>query len=139
MSIEWNKVTRTSQLVAIILGVLILALGFWLGTLYAAAHPAPVQAGPLPTEPDGKISDVTYECENGGSAHAVFYADKVTLMLSDGRTYNLPHVISGSGARYANDDESFVFWEKGPTVSITEPTEDGGSDQVTCKEAPIPE
>jgi membrane-bound inhibitor of C-type lysozyme len=29
-------------------------------------------------------------------------------------------VLSGSGARYANKDESFVFWNKGDTAFITE-------------------
>ena len=29
-------------------------------------------------------------------------------------------MMSGSGARYANKDESFVFWNKGNTAFITE-------------------
>ncbi len=33
---------------------------------------------------------------------------------------SLPQVLSGSGARYANFDESFVFWNKGDTAFITE-------------------
>jgi membrane-bound inhibitor of C-type lysozyme len=28
--------------------------------------------------------------------------------------------LSGSGARYANSDETFVFWNKGDTAFITE-------------------
>lgn len=32
--VEWHKVTRFSQVVAIILGLLILVLGFYLGTVY---------------------------------------------------------------------------------------------------------
>lgn len=32
-------------------------------------------------------------------------------MTLDGKEYNLHSVVSGSGARYANDDESVVFWE----------------------------
>ena len=42
------------------------------------------------------------------------------LKLSDGRSLSLPQVLSGSGARYANKDESFVFWNKGDTAFITE-------------------
>lgn len=139
MNIEWNRVTKLSQAIAILLGLLIFALGFWLGTLYAPLHPAPVPAGPLPVADGGKISDVTYECSQGRAIHALFYEDKVTLMLSDGRTFNLPHVISGSGARYASEDESVVFWEKGPSATLTEGTEDGGTENVECAEAPIPE
>jgi membrane-bound inhibitor of C-type lysozyme len=33
-------------------------------------------------------------------------------------------VISGSGARYANADESIVFWNKGDTAFITEGADD---------------
>ncbi|MEI7480174.1 MAG: DUF333 domain-containing protein [bacterium] len=32
----------------------------------------------------------------------------------------LPQVISASGARYANTDESFVFWNKGDTAFVNE-------------------
>lgn len=44
----------------------------------------------------------------------------VQLELSDGRELTLPQVISGSGARYANRDESFVFWNKGRTAFVEE-------------------
>jgi membrane-bound inhibitor of C-type lysozyme len=32
----------------------------------------------------------------------------------------LPQTMSGSGARYANAGETFVFWNKGDTAFITE-------------------
>jgi hypothetical protein len=51
--------------------------------------------------------------KTAGIDDATFYADKVELMLSDGRSLSLPQVMSASGARYANKDESFVFWNKG--------------------------
>jgi membrane-bound inhibitor of C-type lysozyme len=44
----------------------------------------------------------------------------------------LPQVISGSGARYANADESFVFWNKGDTAFITEGPDD--NDNMTYKD-----
>jgi membrane-bound inhibitor of C-type lysozyme len=62
----------------------------------------------------------TFTCESGKTIGASFYADKVELELSDGRSLSLPQVMSGSGARYANKDESFVFWSKGNTAFITE-------------------
>lgn len=34
MKIEWNKVTKLSQIVSIVLFVAVFALGFYLGTLY---------------------------------------------------------------------------------------------------------
>ena len=62
----------------------------------------------------------TFTCKGGKTIGASFYADKVGLKLSDGRSLSLPQVMSGSGARYANKDESFVFWNKGNTAFITE-------------------
>jgi membrane-bound inhibitor of C-type lysozyme len=44
----------------------------------------------------------------------------VRLALSDGRKVTLPQAMSGSGARYANADESIVFWNKGNTAFIEE-------------------
>lgn len=132
MTIEWNKVTRFSQVAAIVLGLLIFGTGYWLGMQ------APEQ-GPVPEKTGGVISDVTYACEGGGQIHALFYDEMVTITLSDGRTYNLPHVISGSGARYANEDESRVFWEKGAAVTYTEGNEDGGQDVASCTEVAVPQ
>ena len=57
---------------------------------------------------------------NGKTIDASFYADSVNLKLSDGRSLKLPQAMSGSGARYANKDESWVFWNKGDTAFITE-------------------
>lgn len=61
-----------------------------------------------------------FACKDGKSIEASFYADKVALKLSDGRTMTLPQAMSASGARYANEDESFVFWNKGDTAFVTE-------------------
>lgn len=46
--------------------------------------------------------------------------DQAKLILSDGRRIVLPRAISGSGARYANADESQVFWNKGGTAWLAE-------------------
>jgi membrane-bound inhibitor of C-type lysozyme len=74
------------------------------------------------------IAQVTYICNGGKTIDATFYqwqerpvkpgqppqhSGSVKLVLSDGRTFNLPQTISADGARYANSDESFVFWSKG--------------------------
>ena len=32
----------------------------------------------------------------------------------------MPQAMSASGARYANKDETFVFWNKGDTAFVTE-------------------
>lgn len=44
----------------------------------------------------------------------------VEIILSDGRNFNLPQTISASGIRYANDDESLIFWSKGENAFILE-------------------
>ena len=79
---------------------------------------------------DRPRSEVTFVCQGGKSLTATFFpaTDRyVDLKLSDGRTLSVPHALSASGARYANSDESFVFWNKGMTAFITE----GASNQET--------
>jgi membrane-bound inhibitor of C-type lysozyme len=44
----------------------------------------------------------------------------VSLRLSDGRALDLGQTISADGARYANPDESFVFWSKGDGALVLE-------------------
>jgi membrane-bound inhibitor of C-type lysozyme len=64
-----------------------------------------------------------FRCASGRSIQAVFRngsSPSVDLTLSDGRHFTLPQVASGSGARYANSDESLVFWNKGRTAFVTE-------------------
>ncbi|MCB1498510.1 MAG: MliC family protein [Bauldia sp.] len=68
-------------------------------------------------EPTGKA---VFACKDDKSIEATFYAEKVDLKLSDGRTMTLPQTMSGSGIRYANADETFVFWSKGNTAFVTE-------------------
>jgi membrane-bound inhibitor of C-type lysozyme len=66
------------------------------------------------------VAKATFNCKDGKSIDATFYADSVDLKLSDGRSLALPQAMSASGARYASKDESFVFWNKGDTAFITE-------------------
>ena len=64
-----------------------------------------------------------FDCEGGRKIQAVFASGaqpSVQLTLADGRQMVLPQVISASGARYANRDESFVFWNKGRTAFVEE-------------------
>ena len=64
-----------------------------------------------------------FTCDESKTITATFYPtdDKyVDLQLSDGRNMSIPHAVSGSGARYAKADESFVFWNKGNTAFVTE-------------------
>jgi len=76
------------------------------------------------------IATATFVCADDNSIVAKFYADEVALTLSDGRDLALPQAMSGSGARYANADESIVFWNKGNTAFLTE----GADDTMTYKD-----
>jgi membrane-bound inhibitor of C-type lysozyme len=74
------------------------------------------------------INSVTFSCAGNKIIQALFFADKAELTLSDGRHMLLLQAISASGARYANTDESFVFWNKGNTAFIEE------SQKITFKD-----
>jgi membrane-bound inhibitor of C-type lysozyme len=70
-----------------------------------------------------KTIKARFGCASDKSIDATFVNGKrssVNLVLSDGRRLALPHALSGSGARYATDDESVVFWNKGNTAFLEE-------------------
>jgi len=66
------------------------------------------------------VATAVFKCQGGKSIDATFYANSVSLKLSDGRSLMVPQAMSASGARYANKDETFVFWNKGDTAFVTE-------------------
>jgi membrane-bound inhibitor of C-type lysozyme len=84
-----------------------------------AAHGAAHDAAP----PAEHNVAATFACDGGRRIQAVFATGVqpgVKLTLSDGRETELPQAASASGARYANGDESFVFWNKGRTAFVEE-------------------
>lgn len=110
------------RVLLIMVGILLLSLAWYL-------------------EGDSKLStkasvDVFYECKNNKTINAVIsekfpHKDvssgeipipngQVHVELSDGRILDLDQTISASGVRYANTDESFVFWSKGNGALILE-------------------
>ena len=75
--------------------------------------------------PDGAGETVhaVFRCDAGRTVDALFSNGtpaSVSLVLSDGRALALPQALSGSGARYADAGERFVFWNKGLTAFIDE-------------------
>ncbi len=74
----------------------------------------------LPALAETPVATAIFKCQGGKSIEATFYASSVDLKLSDGRSLTVPQAMSGSGARYANKDETFVFWNKGDTAFVTE-------------------
>ncbi|MDD5547463.1 MAG: MliC family protein [Candidatus Pacebacteria bacterium] len=85
---------------------------------------------------DNLISKVFYVCNDKKTIDASYYkgapaplsepgqppipTGSVDLILGDGRKITLPQTISGSGIRYANSDESIVFFSKGNGSLILE-------------------
>ena len=135
MKIEWNKVTWYSKLLAVILFVLTFYIGFGLGKQSNEIILTPKDV-PILTTVAKPINTVSYSCAGNKIISAAFYqgatkpapspdqppipGGSVVLQLSDGRSLTLPQTISADGGRYANADESIVFWSKGDTAFITE-------------------
>ncbi len=120
MKIECNKVTWYSILLAIVIYVGIFLLAFYLGQRYEAVQSAKSITNNQTAQNENIITSATFICSGDKLIQAVFFNDKVELTLSDGRSMLLVQGISASGARYANNDESFVFWNKGDTAFVQE-------------------
>ncbi|MFA6252152.1 MAG: MliC family protein [Candidatus Paceibacterota bacterium] len=81
------------------------------------------------------VAQVTYICNDNKTINATYYKGEtktvkpgeqpiqtgsVNIVLSDGRALNLLQTISADGSRYANSDETFVFWGKGNGALVLE-------------------
>jgi len=66
------------------------------------------------------ISSAIYRCNDNKFIIADYFDEEVTLRLSDNRLIMLPQTISASGVRFADENEVFVFWNKGETAFIDE-------------------
>ncbi len=90
-------------------GVLVILSGYW----YTTRIPSQSQT-------------YTFACASDKTIRATFHTDKdprVDLVLNNGDTdvnwsFSLPQVISASGAKYANSDDSMIFWTRGDTAFI---------------------
>ena len=116
------------NLTFIFLIVIILAgAGIW----YVSNKGNKNSSSPLPS----LITQVTYICNEDKAIDAAFYkgelkpvepgeppisSGSVKIVLSDGRDFDLAQTISADGARYANSDESFIFWSKGNGAFVLE-------------------
>lgn len=114
-------------IVAIIIGIGIV--------VYFVAGTSATPATPVNTASQTGIRAM-FTCDGGMTADATFFQGTTTaaasagqppipggsvhLVLSDSRVLTLPQTISADGARYANANESFVFWNVGDTATITE-------------------
>jgi len=117
------------DIIFILIGaVIVVAAGVW---YFSAATSTPPAESPSKT----LTAQVTYTCNDNKTIQASFYKGEqipvepgqppiptgsVGLVLSDGRTFDLPQTISADGSRYANSDESFVFWSVGDNAIVLE-------------------
>lgn len=123
MSLE--KVTRYEWLILAIALIIGLVSGFLIkGNLVGNVDKKDALAKP--------ISTVYFTCAANKNILTQFWDGSVAIRLSDGRIYALPQAVSASGARYANTDESIVFWNKGD-VAVVE--ENGLATYVDCNKA----
>lgn len=140
MKIEWNKVTWYSKVFAVVLFALVYGFGIWTGFQFGREKAdqkllAQISSQPAPKHKKAIINAATFNCKGGKTISAAFYQRAVGLSLSDGREIDLEQTISGSGARYANADESIVFWNKGDTAFIQENGKETYSDCVVSAQA----
>jgi membrane-bound inhibitor of C-type lysozyme len=58
---------------------------------------------------------IDWKCD-GGAAFSVRFTTESAEVFAGGQTYSLPHVQSGSGARYSNG--SVEYWEHGGEAQL---------------------
>ncbi len=66
------------------------------------------------------IISTVYKCDDNKFIIADYFDGKITLNLSDNRSIILPQTEAESGARFADKNEVFVFWNKGNSAFINE-------------------
>ena len=117
MKIEFKKVTWYSQVVAIILFIGVFFFGFYLGEKNTSSRET-ISSWTPPAS--SVVGSAEFSCDKSKSIRAVFMTNEAEITLSDGRTMNLSQAVSADGGRYANSDESFVFWTKGKGAFVNE-------------------
>ncbi len=113
----------------ILIGVVLLLAAFALSVLKAPTNDSSKDIKNVSKE-------IQYTCNDSKTITAFFYEGKTIepvtpgeppipggsadVKLSDGREMNLKQTISADGVRYANADETFIFWSKGNGALVLE-------------------
>jgi membrane-bound inhibitor of C-type lysozyme len=130
---------QKGKVTGVLLVIVIVLIGAFLWYNRDASWLAPFLGSNKTGNEQQETAKVTYACDASKTIVATYYTGpsqavqassttpptpngSVALTLSDGRAMTLPQTISGSGIRYANADESLVFWSEGNTAFITEGT-----------------
>ena len=120
----------------IILGVVLAVLGTGAFALTLLKPKPPAVEAPVTKPKPAPIATAYFVCDAGKTISASFYDQKnlkiiapgarpeptgwVELMFGDQSTTSLTQTISADGGRYANADETFVFWNKGRGALVLE-------------------
>lgn len=119
MKIEWNEVTWYSWIVAILVFGGAFAIGIFVGMKIQEKRDVQAPQPAIHTDHTSSAT-VTYACDEGKQIQAIYGDDHVHLMTSEGKALTLPHTRSADGGRYANSNESFIFWSKGNGAFVME-------------------
>jgi membrane-bound inhibitor of C-type lysozyme len=112
-----------------------------LRTITCYVVPALLAAATAGAQPAKPINTVRYTCDQGRSLVVEYFdgptrtapngmplpGGHVIVTQGDGTRHTLQQTPSGSGIRYANERETFVFWSKGDGAFV----EEGPSQTVT--------
>ena len=134
MKLQWNKVTWYSKLIAVLVFLGVFVWAFYLGRQYeeiagmeatSTGTVVPPAQTPANLVTENIVNSVLFKCDAGKTIQAQFMQNtigqgSVAIELSDGRDMILPQTLSADGARYARQDESLIFWNKGNTAFIEE-------------------
>lgn len=106
-----NTSLMNNKIIVIVVAFIVAALvAWWWVQMSAPEMPAPSAETAAAVYSDG-VTTVEATFDNAAGA--------VTFTHPDVGTVTLPQAVSASGARYANEDESIVFWEHQDEATIT--------------------
>lgn len=97
----------------------------------ASTPPAVAATDAAESPPAGALRAYVWDCDDGRKLQMrnLFREKAVALDFHEG-TQRLEQTVSASGARYANADESIVFWTKGGAATL----ERRGTPATKCRE-----
>jgi membrane-bound inhibitor of C-type lysozyme len=119
--------SKTYKIILAIIVVIIVILGIWWGIS--------ISKNATPSASNTKTT-VTYVCPSGSNVEATFNNADHTVTLTDanGQQNLLPQTRSADGGRYANSDESYIFWDKGNEALVTQ---NAGKAQTCIKQSAV--
>jgi len=122
---ELQRTIGSILILGLVSAVIVLLLGFF--PIDRAVAPTGDAQNSSATQLTGEIATISYTCADDKSFVArielkpeATYEDPghAELLGADGSTLLLTQTIAASGARFANEDESIVYWIKGTGAFI---------------------